>query len=187
MSTAAAPKHPPAVATADPRWDDAVEEHRAALAAFLDIAEGLTETAWNAPWGAGKWTRAQVAEHLSLTYEAAIHELATGQGLRVKVSGLRLRLLRWIVMPHILFHRSLPIRVIAPREVRPPGVTAPRPAVLRRLRELAVRWEREMERAVGAGGGGLTHPYFGTIPPLKAVRFMAIHIEHHTRQVATTK
>jgi len=186
MRTAAVEKHPPATA-ADPRWDDAAEEHRAALAAFLEVAEELTERAWNAPWRPGKWTRAQVAEHLSLTYETAIRELATGQGLRVKVTGLRLRLLRWIVMPHILFHRKIPVRVSAPREVRPPEVTAPRAAVLRRLRELGVRWEREMERAMGAGGGGLTHPYFGTIPPVKATRFMAIHIEHHTRQIATAE
>jgi hypothetical protein len=186
MRTAAI-ENPPATAAADPRWDDAVEEHRAALAAFLDVAELLAEDAWNAPWAPGKWTRAQIAEHLSLIYEIAIQELATGQGLRVRVTGLRQRLLRWIVMPHILFHRSLPIRMVAPREVRPPEATAPRAVVLRRLRELGVRWEREMERAMDAGGGGLTHPYFGTIPPVKATRLMAVHIEHHTRQIATSE
>jgi hypothetical protein len=183
----AAEKHPPRTPGADPRWDEAVDEHRAALAAFLDTAEQLRDDAWNAPWAPGKWTRAQVAEHLALTYEIAIRELATGEGLRVRVTGVRQRLLRWILMPHILFHRSLPIRVRAPREVRPPDATAPRAAILRRLRELGVRWEAEMERAIGAGGGGLTHPYFGTIPPVKAIRFMAVHIEHHTRQIAAAK
>jgi len=180
-------KPPPRTPGLDPRWDEAVEEHRAALAAFLDVAEQLKEDAWGSPWGPGKWTRAQVAEHLALTYEIAIRELTTGEGLRVRVTGVRQRLLRWILMPHILFHRSLPVRVTAPREARPPEVTAPRGAILRRLRELGVRWEMEMERAIGAGGGGLTHPYFGTIPPVKAMRFMAVHIEHHTRQVATAK
>jgi hypothetical protein len=178
---------PPLTAAADPRLDEALDEHRAALAAFLETAERLRDDAWSAPWGPGKWTRAQVAEHLALTYEVAIHELTTGQGLRVKVTGVRQRLLRWVLMPHILFHRSLPIRVRAPREVRPPDATAPRAAILRRLRELGVRWEAEMERAIGAGGGGLTHPYFGTIPPVKAIRFMAIHLEHHTRQIAAAK
>jgi hypothetical protein len=186
MRTAAVPPQQASPSAApDPRWDEAVDEHRTALAAFIDVAEQLTEAAWSAPWGPGKWTRAEVAEHLSLTYELALHELATGEGLRVKVTGVRQRLLRWIVMPHILFHRSLPIRVTAPREARPAPVTAPRAAVLRRLRELGVRWEREMESAIRAGGGGLTHPYFGIIPPLKAMRLMAIHIEHHTRQVAS--
>ena len=185
MPTAAAGKHPVRTAAPDARWDEAVEEHRAALAAFLDAAEGLREDAWNAPWAPGKWTRAQVAEHLALSYEAAIRELTTGEGMRVRVTGVKLRLLRWIFMPHILFHRSLPMRIVAPREVRPAEVRAPRAAVLRRLRELGVRVEVEMERAIEAGGGTLTHPYFGAIPPLKAMRLMAIHIEHHTRQIAT--
>jgi len=183
----AAEKHPGRTPGADPNWDEAVDEHRAALAAFFDAAERLRDDAWSAPWGPGKWTRAQVAEHLALTYEIAIRELTTGEGLRVRVTGVRQRLLRWVLMPHILFHRSLPIRVVAPREVRPPEVTMPRAALLRRLRELGVRWEAEMERAIGAGGGGLTHPYFGTIPPVKAMRFMAVHIEHHTRQIAAGK
>jgi hypothetical protein len=180
-------QQPTPAAAPDARWDEAVDEHRAALAAFLDTAERLKDDAWTAPWGPGKWSRAQVAEHLALVYEVAIREVTTGQGLRPRVTGVRQRLLRWVFLPHILFHRSLPMRVTAPREARPAEVTAPRSAVLRRLRELAVRWETEMERAIGAGGGGLTHPYFGTIPPVKAMRFMAVHIEHHTRQIATSK
>ena len=187
MRVAAIDKQPTAAAPSSlgARWDDVAEEHRAALAAFLDTAEGLREDAWSAPWGPGKWTRAQVAEHLSLTYELAIREITTGQGIRVRVTGVKQRLLRWVIMPHILFHRSLPMRVVSPRESRPAEVTAPRAQVLRRLRELGERYEAEMERAIEAGGGSLTHPYFGTIPPIKAMRFMAVHIEHHTRQIAT--
>jgi hypothetical protein len=187
MSVAAVNKQPPA-ATAPhslgSRWDDAVEEHREALAAFLDAAEQLRDEAWRAPWGPGKWTRAQVAEHLSLAYEAAIREILTGERLRVRTSGARQRILRWVFLPHILFHRSLPLRVVSPRETRPPEVAATRAQGLRRLRELGERYEMEMERAIEKGGGHLTHPYFGTIPPVKAMRFMAVHIEHHTRQIA---
>ena len=78
-----------------------------------------------------------------------------------------------------------PMRVVSPRESRPGDVTAPRVRVLRRLRELGERYEAEMERAIESGGGSLTHPYFGLIPPVKAMRLMAVHIEHHTRQIAT--
>jgi len=188
MSVAAVrTKAPPASQGPGPRWDDAEEEHRAALAAFLDVAEELRDDEWTAPWGPGKWTRAEVAEHLSLVYEAAIREIHTGEGLRLRATGVRQRLFRWLILPHILFHRSLPVRVGAPRETRPAAVTAPRTQVLRRLRELGERYEAEMERAIEKGGGHLTHPYFGTIPPLKAMRFMAVHIEHHTRQIAPAK
>jgi hypothetical protein len=186
MSVAAVRTEPPLASQGlGARWDEAAEEHRAALAAFLDLAEQLREDEWRAPWAPGKWTRAEIAEHLALAYEAAIREIHTGVGFRLRATGLRQRLLRWIFLPHILFHRSLPVRVGAPRETRPAEVTAPRAQVLRRLRELGERYEAEMERAIERGGGHLTHPYFGKLPPIKAMRFIAVHIEHHTRQIAT--
>ncbi|HEX8903733.1 MAG TPA: DinB family protein [Longimicrobiaceae bacterium] len=184
MGLATASKHPPVPAERDdPRWDEAVEEHRAALAAFLDVAEGLSDEAWRSPWGPGKWTRAQVAEHLALAYEALLRELATGEGMRTRVPPWRQRLLRWVVLPHVLFHRSFPVRVASPREVRPPEPTMPRPQLLRRMRELGERFEQEHDRARRGGGGSLTHPYFGRVGPVKAMRFVAVHIEHHTRQI----
>ena len=188
MSVATLHRQPsPATQGLGARWDEAVEEHRAALAAFLDVAEQLRENDWRAPWAPGKWTRAEIAEHLALGYEAAIREIHTGVGLRLRVTGVRQRLLRWIFLPHILFHRSLPVRVGAPRETRPAEVTASRVQVLRRLRELGERYEAETERAIGKGGGQLTHPYFGKLPPIKAMRFIAVHLEHHTRQIAAAK
>jgi hypothetical protein len=169
----------------DPRWDEAVEEHRTALAALLDTAETLSDAAWKQPWAPGKWTRAQVVEHLALAYEAALRELATGETVRPKLTGMRQKVARWIVLPHILFHRSLPLRARSPRETRPPEQpTARKAEVLRRIRELGERYELEMDRARRDGGGSLTHPYFGRLKPVKAMRFVAVHVEHHTRQIA---
>jgi hypothetical protein len=185
MSVATVPKQVPAVAEpVDARWDDAVEEHRAALAAFLDAAEALRDDAWAQPWAPGKWTRAQVAEHLSLAYAAAVREIQTGEGMRVRVTGMKQRLLRLIVLPHVLFHRKLPMKVKSPRAAWPDAVTDPRPVVLERLRQWGERYEAEIERARRSGGGSLTHPYFGKLEPVKAMRFMAVHIEHHTRQIS---
>ena len=168
----------------DPRWDEAVEEHRAALAAFIDAAEELGDEAWRAPYKPGKWTRAQIAEHLALGYEAILRELSTGEAMRPKVGPWQQTLLRWVVLPHILFHRSFPLRSASPREIRPPEVTMPRPQLLRRMRELGERFEHELDLARRDGGGWLTHPYFGRVGPVKAMRFVAVHIEHHTRHIA---
>jgi hypothetical protein len=180
--------HPRPAAAAerdDPRWRDAVEEHRTALAAFLDAAEIIPDAEWKSPWGPGKWTRAQVAEHLALSYEAGLRELATGEPMRMKLGGWRLKVARWLVLPHILFHRSLPLRARSPREIRPPEqVTARKGDLLRRMRELGERYELEMERARSDGGGALTHPYFGRLDAVRAMRFVAVHLEHHTRQIA---
>ena len=171
----------------DRRWEEALDEHRVALAAYLDTAEGVGDEAWTRPWAPGKWTPAEITEHLTLSYEIVISELETGRGMAMKTSGWRLRLLRWLLLPHILFHRSLPLKARAPREVRPAAVRAPRPEALRHLQARAEAFEQRFERALREGGGSLTHAYFGKLPPLKGIRFVAIHIEHHRRQVAKAK
>jgi uncharacterized damage-inducible protein DinB len=188
MSVATVSKQPSIPAERDdPRWDEAVDEHRTALAAFLDAAEALDDEAWRAPWRPGKWTRAQIAEHLALAYEAIIGELRGGPPMRAKGPKWRQTLLRWVVLPHILFHRTFPVRAMAPRETRPPEVTTGRAQLLARMRDLGERFEREMDLARRAGRGGLTHPYFGRVGPVRSMRFVAVHIEHHTRQVAKAK
>jgi len=170
--------------TSSRRWDEAMAEHREVLAAFLETASALPAEAWDQPWREGKWTRAEVVEHLSLAYEAVIRELETGEGMKLRLTPWRRNLTRWVLLPHILFHRSFPIRAPSPREIRPRGVRAPRDEALRQLRELGGRFEETMERAAQAGGGWVTHPFFGRVAPLKAVRFVGVHMEHHRRQIA---
>ncbi|HEU0055416.1 MAG TPA: DinB family protein [Longimicrobium sp.] len=173
---------------ANHRWETACDEHQVALAAYLDTAAAVADEAWTRPWAPGKWTPAQITEHLSLAYEAGLTEIATGQGMKEKLHGWRQRVTRWVFLPHILFHRSFPVRARSPREIRPPETPAlPRPEALRRLRELGERFEVELDRARRSGGGRLTHPYFGKIEPVKGMRFFAVHLEHHARQVARAK
>jgi hypothetical protein len=188
MAVATVP-HDPALQAErdDARWDEAVDEHRAALAALLDVAESFSAQAWDEPWVPGKWTRAQVAEHLALAYEAALREIATGEAMRARVPVWRQKLLRWVLLPHILFHRSFPIRAVSPREIRPAEPTLSQREQLARLRDLGERFERELDASRRKGGGGISHPYFGRVGPVKGMRFMAVHIEHHTRQLATGK
>ncbi|MDQ3389211.1 MAG: hypothetical protein M3483_06885, partial [Gemmatimonadota bacterium] len=52
------------------KWLRTVEEHHAALAAFLRAAEAWPGETWLVPLGEGKWTPAQVTEHLALAYDA---------------------------------------------------------------------------------------------------------------------
>jgi hypothetical protein len=167
----------------DPRWEAAADEHRIALATFLEAAERVSADAWARPLGPGKWSPAQTAEHLALAYEALIGELSGGAGMVPRLPPLRQKVLRWVLLPHILFHRSFPLRARAPREARPGEAHPDRDGVLARLRDTAERFEEALHRARDAGGGQVTHPYFGAIPPVKALRFCAVHLEHHARQV----
>ena len=169
---------------ADARWRRAVEEHRDAVRRFVATAEGLGADAWTRPRASGKWSPAQTAEHLVLAYEAALRELSGAPGIRPLVTGLRRVVLRRVLLPHILFHRSFPLRAASPREIRPPAVHADRAAVLARMRELAVQAERELE-AARSTGARVTHPYFGPLDALTSLRFLAVHLEHHLRQLSS--
>lgn len=170
---------------AEARWKRAAEEHRAALRGFLETARGVEEGRWARSLAPGKWSPAQVAEHLALTYEGVLREVEGGSPLRVRLSAVHRALLRWLLLPHILFHRSFPLRAPAVRELRPEGEAHPaRDAVLPRLEALGERFERELDAAWRAGGGRVTHPFFGSVPPTKALRFCAVHLEHHRRQLS---
>ena len=168
----------------DRRWEEALDEHRVALAAFLDTAGRLDEEAWAQPWGPGKWTRAQVAEHLALSYEALLKEVRTGERMAPRLPRWKQNVLRWVLLPHILFHGSFPLRARSPREIRPGDAPGPRGPLLDRLRAAAERFEAELGRARRDGGGRVHSPYFGGVDAVRALRFCAVHLEHHRRQIA---
>ena len=168
----------------DARWRRALEEHRAALRSLVAGIESAGERLWAEPRADGAWTPAQLAEHLALTYEVAIREMREGTALRLRTGRAMRTLLRWVLLPHILFHRTLPVRARSPREARPESATPiSRGEIVFRLRERAEEFERAVVRAHETRTGGLTHPYFGWLPPLRALRFVTVHLEHHTRQL----
>ncbi|HEX6039843.1 DinB family protein [Longimicrobium sp.] len=179
---------PVATSRADTRWHAAMEEHQVALAAYLDAAGRLSDVAWTRPWAPGKWTPAQITEHLVMTYRVFIGEVTGGPGMKLKLTGFRRRLLRMFLLPHMLFHRTFPRGAPAPRELRPADAALPaRAQALEQMRELGERFEREASRARASGWTHVTHPFFGPIDLTRGMRLAAVHIEHHTRQLASIK
>jgi hypothetical protein len=177
---------PVATSRADARWHAVVEEHQVALAAYLDAAARLSDAAWTQPWKPGKWSPAVITEHLTMTYRAFIGEVTGGEAMRLKLTPFRRRLLRTFMLPHMLFHRTFPRGAPAPREVRPADdALPPREQALAQMRETGERFEREAARARAAGWTHVTHPYFGPIDLRRGMRLCAVHIEHHTRQLAS--
>ena len=82
---------PTATPRAENRWRTALDEHRAALAAYLDAAAALSDEAWTRPWQPGKWTPQEITEHLAMTYRVFIGEVNGGPAMKLK---LTLRLVR---------------------------------------------------------------------------------------------
>ncbi|HEX8321355.1 DinB family protein [Longimicrobium sp.] len=175
---------PATVPRTETRWRSALEEHQVALAGYLNAAAALPADAWTTPWQPGKWTPAEITEHLALVYRMFIGEATTGTAMKLKLTPFRRRMLKLLLLPHMLFHRTFPKGARAPRAVRPHTPGGTREEALAQLRTLAEQFERAAETARGAGRPGLTHPYFGLIDWNRGMRFAALHIEHHRGQIA---
>jgi hypothetical protein len=179
---------PTATPRAERRWRTAVEEHQVALAAYLDAAAALSDEAWTRPWAPEKWTPAEITEHLAMTYRVFIGEVNGGPAMGLKLTPLYRRVLKLLMLPHMLFHRTFPKGARAPRELRPDASSLPpKGEALEAMRELGERFAHEAERARGAGWDHVTHPYFGAIDLTRGMRLCAVHLQHHTRQLASVR
>lgn len=163
-------------------WTRALREHREALDRLLDTLVSADPATWESPRGACGWSPAQIAEHLILAYEAALRDLSGAGSMRPRLRSWQQRVLRWFLLPHIIFHQSIPVRSRAPSELRPSEGGVSRNEAGQRLTELARRVELNLESALELDRH-LTHPYFGPISPLQTLRFCAAHLEHHRRQI----
>jgi len=164
--------------------DRALRDHHATVTRFLATVDALDEASWSAPWAEGKWTRAQVAEHIVLFYEVGIEALAGGVAMRPQLPSWMMRVLRWFLLPHVLFHRSIPVRAAAPRELRPLGRGLSRDETRELVGELATCFAEAVPAAHADPTRMVAHPYFGAVRPLPFLRFAAVHLEHHLRQIA---
>lgn len=164
-------------------WSVAAGDHSAELATFVRHAGALDPAAWNAPVGEGKWTPAQITEHLRLTYDVLVRELEGGGGIRVRTPGWLRAWLRLRYLPGILKRGRVPRGARAPGEVRPGDGPFDREAQLTALRDSAERFVARLEPAWERPGTVLTHHLFGSLSAAQAFRFVTVHSRHHRAQL----
>ncbi len=164
------------------RLQKAREEHRKALDGYSHSALAVPFPLWSTPRQDGGWSPAEVTEHLILGCDAVYRELAGGPGMAPRVGPVGASFLRWFLLPHILFHRTLP-KSSAPRETRPESVPGSPEAAIERLRNAAGRFEEAALDPSRVDVRSLSHPYFGRVTPFQLLRLSAVHIEHHRRQL----
>ena len=164
-------------------WDEAIERHDAAAAAFCNTASVISPDSWFLPMAEGKWSPAQVAEHLSQTYQVVIRELRGEKGIRIRSPWLLRQILRQTVLRSIYRKRKLPKGARAPSEIAPKVVDETKQQAMEKLGRLAREFEVAARTAETLPGRKLTHHIFGEIDVLPGIDFIAIHIEHHHRQI----
>jgi hypothetical protein len=160
------------------------DDHRRALADVLAAFRTLTAEQWRSPREPGKWSPAQIAEHLRLTYEVTTSELAGGQGMRLRAPWFVRPLLRLRFQGKILRNGQFPEGAPAVREIRPPDAARPREEALADLESAA---ERFMTAGAEADRNGrvrkVTHPFFGRFDLDTGLRLGTAHVRHHEAQV----
>jgi len=166
----------------DPR--EASSDHHRAVREFVAAARAVAPDEWERPLAEGKWTPAQVAEHLRLSYEVFAAQFAGGQGLRVRTSWWQRRMLRWRFLGGILQQGVLPAGARAPREVRPGDGPFDRDTVLLALEEAAAQAESGLVRRWTDPTCVMTHHVFGDLRPPQGMRLATVHTRHHAAQLA---
>lgn len=162
----------------------AVADHRRAVNDFVQRSEALSSDAWHRSVADGKWSPAEIAEHLNLTYAALLQELAGGSGITVRTSRWKRWLLRWTILPRVLRYGRIPPGVRAVREVRPGDGPFDRAEELGRLRSQCELINAALGPDSKAPGARVTHPFFGKLDAQQALRFCTVHTAHHQRQLS---
>jgi hypothetical protein len=166
------------------QWSDARTLHDRAVHDLVTAAERVTADRWMQPRADGKWSPAEIIEHLTLAYDVLQRELEGGQGMRIRVKLWLRILLRLTVMRRILRGGPFPKNAPAPREIRPATANADQRAAIAGFRERSAKFLATADAAHAAKRRVvLTHPYFGQGGLTDGLVLSARHIEHHRAQL----
>lgn len=158
----------------------AIGENRAQVEHF--VATVLAERgAWTTPVRPGKWSPAEVCEHIVLSYRKTV-ALVRGDAAGYPEGPRLLRpLLRRVLMNRVIKRGAFMGRAKTFEALTPGDVTARPNDGVERLREAVAECETAL-RALGQTP--VEHPMFGAVPAADYLRFLAAHTRHHRSQLA---
>jgi hypothetical protein len=158
--------------------------HARAVASYIAAAQRFERDRWHEPLQPGKWSPAEVTQHLRLTFEATAQELAGGAPMRLRAGRLVRFIIRLTIMRRILAGGAFPTGVRAPREVRPVRDDADRDDALAALRDRSTAIETLCVAEFAQNPRtAVTHPYFGSVRVPRAMILSARHVDHHRGQL----
>ena len=106
----------------DEKWAEAARQHLATVQLYVDTVSKLGSDSWLPPIAEGKWSPAEVTEHLKLVYEASLRELRESTAIKIRSGWLVQRFLRVFILPRIFNTGKFPKGAKAPQEMRPANV-----------------------------------------------------------------
>ena len=160
--------------------DAALDAHRRAVADFLASADRCASV-WHTPRAPGKWSPAQLSEHVARSLDESANEVAGLPSRFPSFPGL----LR-VVARGLFFNRVLKTQAFPKARTRPAfdpeeGPESPK-AARARIEAAASRLEQAC-RDRARSGGTVRSGLFGAVPVSQYAQFQALHTRHHAKQL----
>jgi uncharacterized damage-inducible protein DinB len=165
-------------------WSALVAGHSAAVQEFALTCRKVPSHLWHQPITAGKWTPAQVANHLTESYRVLRGELGGAPGMQLRLGLVKRWVLRRTHLPRILMTGTFPAGARAPRETRPGDSSGDPDSCIQTLTTEAEGFVHELTERSQRGPVRLTHAYFGRMSARQSLLLVTVHTRHHARQLA---
>jgi len=154
--------------------------NRSAVAELIGAAE-KTGSAWSAPTAPGKWSPAQLVEHVSRSMEESANEVVGAPSKFFTLPTFVRPLLRGLFFKRVLKKRTFP-RARTGKAFDPASGPAT-PAEGRKRIEGALARLEQACRTQAAKGPGMSSTLFGAVSIDEYATFQEIHTRHHRKQL----
>jgi len=153
---------------------------RNAVGALLATANGVG-AGWKVPRAPGKWSPAQVVEHVARIMEESAKAAASAPSAFPTIHPFLRPIVRVLVFKRILRRKAF-LKMKAIEAMDPPtGSTTPKEARVR-LEAVLSRFDRAC-RARAASGQDVASTIFGAVQVADFARFQELHVRHHHLQL----
>ena len=161
--------------------ETAIADNRAAVEEFIAAARGVDAGKWGTPLAEGKWSPAQIVEHLAIVYEYN-RKVVTGTAGKGAPKFLQ-PLAKWFVVTKTLKAGGFTRKGRAPGIFQPTAAPAAAVPLLARLATALSGFENDIRSGHPEARHNVAHPFFGKLPTVDYLRLQAIHARHHRSQL----
>lgn len=159
----------------------ALKTQRVAADAFKAAALKVRESVWNVPRAPGKWSPAQVADHVGVTTKVARDAMDE----TAKIGGipffLRPLANRFFLQP--VLKKGFPKKGKGPASMAPAHDPMPRDQLCASIDSEVAALEADARAMAKAGQTEFTHGFFGRVAVADYVMFNALPFDHHREQL----
>jgi len=162
----------------------AVENNHEAVEKFIRAARAVPATRWQEPRAEGKWSPAQVTEHLAVAYELSRKMVAGNANV---TEGLPPRILQPLIRTVVrltVLRTGKFMRAKAPAFFQPSSSPASQEVLCKRLEAASNGFEQDAMRAKQTGQTAFDHAFFGRFGVAEYLQLQAYHTVHHRAQLS---